>query len=209
MNPNNPTSTIADTNQLFDWIRSQPKNTVFLMDEAYGEFVVDPSWKSTIELVHAGAKNVIVMKTFSKIFGMAGLRLGFAYTASPELHKRVHDHIAYDFFMNTPAIEAALAEIGDLGFLRLSNSENKEARKIMEDLFKELNLEYLPSQTNFCFFNLKGPLEPFAKAMKAENILVGRPFPPALTWCRISYVRPEEMKYVADVMRGLRKKGVI
>ena len=45
--------------------------------------------------------------------------------------------------------------------------------------------------------------------MKAENILVGRPFPPALTWCRISYVRPEEMKYVADVMRGLRKKGVI
>ena len=209
VNPNNPTSTIADTNQLFDWIRSQPKNTVFFMDEAYGEFVVDPNWKSTIELVNAGAKNVIVLKTFSKIFGMAGLRLGFAYTASPELHKRVHDHIAYDFFMNTPAIEAALAEIGDLGFLRLSNSENKEARKIMEDLFKELNLEYLPSQTNFCFFNLKGPLEPFAKAMKAENILVGRPFPPALTWCRISYVRPEEMQYVADVMRGLRKKGVI
>lgn len=121
----------------------------------------------------------------------------------------MHDHIAYDFFQNTPAIEAALAEMNDKAFLKQSLEETLESRRIMEEVLKELQLEYLPSQTNFVFFNLKKPLKVFADAMKAENIMVGRPFPPATTWCRVSYVRPAEMKYVADVMRALRTKGVI
>ncbi|MDO5532159.1 histidinol-phosphate transaminase [Sutterella sp.] len=208
VNPNNPTSTIADSEALFDWIRSNPKNTIFLVDEAYGEFVDDKSFRSTMELVAAGQKNVIVLKTFSKIYAMAGLRLGYAYAAA-DTAKLVHDHIAYDFFQNVPALEAAISEMNDAEFLKQSRDENAESRKIMEDLFKELNLEYLPSQTNFCFFNLKAPLKQFADAMKAEHIMVGRPFPPATEWCRISYVRPAEMRYVADVMRGLRAKGVL
>ena len=206
VNPNNPTSTIADTKSLFDWIRSRPANTVFLVDEAYAEFAADPSFRSTAELVKEGLENVVVLKTFSKIFAMAGLRLGFAY-AVPETVKKVHDHIAYDFFVSIPAIEAGLAEIEDKAFLKLSNDENKAARAIMEKVCEELRIECLPSQTNFCFINLKAPLKPFAEAMKKENILVGRPFPPALEWCRISYVRPAEMQYVADVMRRLRKEG--
>lgn len=208
VNPNNPTSTIADTNALFDWIRGKPVNTVFILDEAYAEFVEDKSYRSAAELVLEGLDNVIVLKTFSKIFAMAGLRLGFAY-AAPERVKKVHDHIAYDFFQNTPAIEAALAEMNDKAFLKQSLEETLESRRIMEEVLKELQLEYLPSQTNFVFFNLKKPLKVFADAMKAEHIMVGRPFPPATTWCRVSYVRPAEMKYVADVMRALRTKGVI
>lgn len=183
-------------------------STVFILDEAYAEFVEDKSYRSAAELVREGLDNVIVLKTFSKIFAMAGLRLGFAY-AAPERVKKVHDHIAYDFFQNTPAIEAALAEMNDKAFLKQSLEETLESRRIMEEVLKELQLEYLPSQTNFVFFNLKKPLKVFADAMKAENIMVGRPFPPATTWCRVSYVRPAEMKYVADVMRALRTKGVI
>ena len=182
VNPNNPTSTIADTNALFDWIRGKPANTVFILDEAYAEFVEDKSYRSAAELVREGLDNVIVLKTFSKIFAMAGLRLGFAY-AAPERVKKV--------------------------LLKQSLEETLESRRIMEEVLKELQLEYLPSQTNFVFFNLKKPLKVFADAMKAEHIMVGRPFPPATTWCRVSYVRPAEMKYVADVMRALRTKGVI
>lgn len=199
---------MQDTNALFDWIRGKPANTVFILDEAYAEFVEDKSYRSAAELVREGLDNVIVLKTFSKIFAMAGLRLGFAY-AAPERVKKVHDHIAYDFFQNTPAIEAALAEMNDKAFLKQSLEETLESRRIMEEVLKELQLEYLPSQTNFVFFNLKKPLKVFADAMKAEHIMVGRPFPPATTWCRVSYVRPAEMKYVADVMRALRTKGVI
>ncbi|MDO5531554.1 histidinol-phosphate transaminase [Sutterella sp.] len=206
VNPNNPTSTIADTEALFDWIRSNPKNTVFLVDEAYAEYVADKSYRSTTEFVAAGQKNIIVLKTFSKIFGMAGLRLGFAY-AAPETAKRVYVRIAYDSLQNIAAVRAALFEMNDPAYLKQSREENAESRRIMAELFEELKLEYLPSQTNFCFFNLKAPLKPFADAMKAENILVGRPFPPADEWCRISFVRPDAMRYVADVMRGLRAKG--
>lgn len=206
VNPNNPTGTIADTEALFSWIRSRPANTVFLLDEAYAEFVADSSYRSGAELVREGLGNVIVLKTFSKLFAMAGLRLGFAYAAKPTV-ARVHDHIAYDFFMNRPAIEAALAEMNDKAFVKLSRDENAAARAIMVKVLEELGLEYLPSQTNFIFFNLKAPLKAFADAMRAEFILVGRPFPPADGWCRLSFVRPAEMQYVADVMRRMRKEG--
>lgn len=206
VNPNNPTGTIADTQALFDWVRSRPANTIFLLDEAYAEFVADPAYKSGATLVQEGLENVIVLKTFSKLFGMAGLRLGFAYAAKATV-ARVHDHIAYDFFMNRPAIEAALVEMNDEAYIKLSRDENAEARAIMDKVLDELGLEHLPSQTNFCFFNLKAPLKPFADAMRAEFILVGRPFPPADGWCRLSFVRPVEMQYVADVMRRMRKEG--
>lgn len=208
VNPNNPTSTIADTEALFAWIRSKPANTTFIVDEAYAEFVEDKSYRSCSELIAEGLDNVTVLKTFSKIFAMAGMRLGFAYALEPFAAK-IRDHIAYDSFQNTPACAAALAEIADKAYLAQSRGETIESRRIMEEVLGELGLECLPSQTNFVFFNLNRPLKPFAQAMKAEHIVVGRPFPPADTWCRISYVRPAEMRYVADVMRGMRAKGLI
>lgn len=79
VNPNNPTSTIVDSKKLLDWIASKPKNTFFVIDEAYGEFVNDPTFVSCAKLVREGYNNLVILKTFSKIFGMAGLRLGFAF----------------------------------------------------------------------------------------------------------------------------------
>ena len=205
VNPNNPTGTIVDSKPLNDWIRAEP-GVLFLVDEAYGEFVEDKRFVSTATLVAEGLKNVIVLKTFSKLFGMAGLRLGYAY-AHPETAKRVHEHIAYDIFMNVPAIEAALAELNDQEFIALSKSTNKEAKKVLVDVLDELKLEHLPSETNFVFFNLKAPLAAFADRMKAEGILVGRPFPPADGWCRLSLAMPDDMRRIAAVMRDFRKKG--
>ena len=205
VNPNNPTGTIVDSKPLNDWIRAEP-DTLFLVDEAYGEFVEDKRFVSTATLVAEGCKNVIVLKTFSKLFGMAGLRLGFAY-AHPDVAKRVREHIAYDIFMNVPAIEAALAELGDKDFIALSKNTNKEAKKILVDVLDELKLEHLPSETNFVFFNLKAPLAPFAEKMKAAHILVGRPFPPADGWCRLSLALPEDMQYIAKTLRDFRAKG--
>ena len=205
VNPNNPTGTVVDSKPLNDWIREDAK-TLFLVDEAYGEFVEDKRFVSTAALVAEGRKNVIVLKTFSKLFGMAGLRLGFAY-AHPETAKRVREHIAYDIFMNVPAIEAALSELGDQDFIALSKNTNKEAKAILTGVLDELKIEHLPSETNFVFFNLKAPLAPFAEKMKAAGILVGRPFPPADGWCRLSLALPEEMQYVAKTLRDFRAKG--
>lgn len=207
VNPNNPTSTACDGEALLAWIREKPARTMFLVDEAYAEFADPKVFRTTTGLVKEGFENVVVLKTFSKIFAMAGLRLGFAY-AAPKVIERVKKHVAYDIMMNNCTIEAALAELNDKDFLKRSKAVNDESRKILTDCLDELGLEYLPSQTNFVFVNLKAPLKPFADRMlKEENIMVGRPFPPALEWCRISLGLPEEMKYFTEKLRAFRKKG--
>lgn len=206
VNPNNPTSTIVDSEKLLEWIRSKPARTVFVVDEAYREFVADPTFKSAKTLVDEGCDNVIVLRTFSKIFAMAGMRLGFAY-AAPETINQVRRHVAYEVMMSVTALDAALAELADKDFLEFSRAQNEEARTILTKALDELGIAYLPSQTNFVFMNLKAPLQPFADRMKAEHILVGRPFPPALTWCRVSLGTPAETAYFVKKLFEFRVKG--
>ena len=91
--------------------------------------------------------------------------------------------------------------------LKESKESNDEAREILYKALKELNIPYLPSQTNFVFIDLKAPLKPFADRMKAEHILVGRPFPPAVQWCRISLGTPAEMRYFVEKLKEFRQKG--
>lgn len=206
VNPNNPTSTIADTKALHDWIRSKPANTMFVVDEAYAEYVSAPSFVSCKVLVDEGLDNVAVLKTFSKIFAMAGMRLGFTY-AVPSVIARAKNHVAYDIMMNTASIDAALAELSDKQFISFSRSENAKAKKVLYKVLNELGIEYLDSQTNFVLFNLKAPLKPFADRMRAENIWVGRPFPPATEWCRLSLGTVAEMQYFAKKLKAFRAKG--
>lgn len=207
VNPNNPTSTIVSSKALNDWIRSKPANTMFVVDEAYAEFVSDPSFVSCKTLVDEGLDNVCVLKTFSKIFAMAGMRLGFTY-AVPAVIEQVKKHVAYDMMMNTCSVDAALAEIEDKEFIRYSRSENDKAKKILTRALDELKLEYLDSQTNFVFFNLKAPLKPFADRMlQNEHIMVGRPFPPAVEWCRVSIGTVAEMQYFVKKLKAFRAKG--
>ena len=165
--------------------------------------MADPTFKSAKSLVDAGFENVVVLRTFSKIFAMAGMRLGFVYAAS-ETITRVKKHVAYDIMMSVPAIEAALA---DPAFLTYSRKQNAEARMILTSALDKLGIAYLPSQTNFVFMNLKAPLKPFADRMKAEAIWVGRPFPPALTWCRVSLGTPAETAYFVKKLFEFREKG--
>ncbi len=208
VNPNNPTSTIVDSKALFDWIKSKPKNTFFILDEAYAEFVNDPAFKSCAELVREGYNNLVVLKTFSKIFAMAGLRLGFAF-GTKQVIDNVRDHVAYDVMMNQATIAAAMAELKDKDFIAKSKAMNDESRKILTDALDELHIPYLPSETNFVFIDLKAPLKPFVERMKAEHILVGRPFPPATQWCRISLGTPAEMKYFVKKLKEFRQKNYI
>lgn len=206
VNPNNPTSTIVDSKKLLDWIASKPKNTFFVIDEAYGEFVNDPTFVSCAKLVREGYNNLVILKTFSKIFGMAGLRLGFAF-GTKEVCDKIRDHVAYEVMMNQATLAAAAAEIQDKDFIAYSKQQNDEAKEILVKALDELKIPYLPSETNFVFIDLKGPLAPFAKRMKEEHILVGRPFPPADTWCRISLGTPDEMRYFVKKLKEFREKG--
>lgn len=206
VNPNNPTSTICDSKVLNDWIRSKPENTFFVIDEAYGEYVDSKKFVSAKTLVDEGFDNLTVLKTFSKLFAMAGMRVGFAYSAA-KTSDQIRTQVAYDVMLNIAAVEAALAEISDKEFIEMSRRENAQARALVCKCFDELGIKYLPSQTNFVFMELKGPLKEFAERMKAEHILVGRPFPPATQWCRISLGTVEDMRYFVRKLNEFRAKG--
>lgn len=206
VNPNNPTGTICNSRELNDWIRSKPADTFFVVDEAYGEYVDDKKWVSAATLVQEGLDNLCVLKTFSKLFAMAGMRVGFSYSTK-KTADTIRSQVAYDVMLSIPSVEAALAELADKDFIERSRAENKKAREITCGAFDELGIEYLPSQTNFVLMRLKGSLKDFAGRMKAEHILVGRPFPPADNWCRISFGTVADMQYFVKKLREFRAKG--
>ncbi len=207
VNPNNPTSTIADCAAFNDWVRSRPADTFFISDEAYAEYADDPAFESAAVCVREGLDNVVVLKTFSKLFAMAGMRVGFAF-GHPKVVELLKARYANDKLLNTCAIEAALAEIDDPEFIAYSKSENRKAKEILMAAFDELGLRYLKSQTNFLFVDIGRPLAPFAAHMLEENIWVGRPFPPTENrWCRISVGTVDEMAYLAAKLKEFRAKG--
>ena len=207
VNPNNPTSTITPSDEIEGWIKSKPANTVFIVDEAYAEFADDPAFRSVDGLIKAGLDNVLLLKTFSKIYAMAGMRMGYVL-ATPSNIEKLSRFVGTED-LNYCGACAAAESLQDKEFLALSKSTNLQSRKIITDVLDELGLAYLPSQTNFIFHRIHGRLEDYRKAMRDEHVLVGRKFPPADEWCRLSMGTPAEMAYVANAMRKLRANGAV
>ncbi|VEI70625.1 pyridoxal phosphate-dependent aminotransferase [Serratia rubidaea] len=204
VNPNNPTATITPADAIEPWIASKPANTLFIVDEAYAEFVNDPRFRSVGPLLKQGADNVILLKTFSKIYAMAGMRVGYA-VAQPALIARLANHVAGEK-INFCGVDAALASLHDDAFVTYSKKSNDTSRQILLQALDALNLDYLPSEANFVFFKLNTPLAAFQQQMKQAGILVGRAFPPADDWCRISLGTPQEMTFVAHTLKQFRSQ---
>ncbi|WP_416380297.1 MULTISPECIES: pyridoxal phosphate-dependent aminotransferase [unclassified Gilliamella] len=207
VNPNNPTSTVLATDAIESWIKNKPKNTIFIVDEAYAEFVNDPAYKSVDHLIAEGCENIILLKTFSKIHAMAGLRVGYA-VSSVENIKHITQYVAGEK-LNYCGVCAALASMDDQTFLTYSKKAVDVSRQIMENVLSDLGLYYLKSETNFMFHKSPIDLKEYRDLMKSNFILIGRDFEPAKQWCRISLGTPGEMLYVANIMRGLKEKGKI
>ncbi|QWN38689.1 histidinol-phosphate aminotransferase family protein [Cobetia sp. 4B] len=209
VNPNNPTSTIISSDELEVWVNDSRDDTLFIIDEAYAEFVNDPAFRSADHLIAGGAKNVLLLKTFSKIHAMAGLRVGYAVGDVDRL-EHVSHYVEDDAMtLSYPGVMAATASMQSPEFLVHSKQSNDEARAIFTATLDELGWEYLPGQTNFVFHRISRPLKEFQTAMKERHVLIGRAFPPADGWCRMSLGTPEEMHYVAAVLREMKAKGIV
>ncbi|QXX83798.1 aminotransferase class I/II-fold pyridoxal phosphate-dependent enzyme [Providencia sp. R33] len=204
-NPNNPTAMITPHSQLDGWMSKASDNQFFIVDEAYAEFVEDPSFISAIELVKKGQKNLIVTRTFSKIFALAGLRVGYG-VAAPEVITAVDEFLSIDN-TNTAGAVAALASLKDKAFIAYSLKSNNLSRKIVETALNELGLEYAPSQANFIFHKVKGDVKTYKQRMADANVMVGREFPPAVGWNRLTLGTPEEMEQFVTVLKEFHKKG--
>ncbi len=199
-NPNNPTGTIIEKNILRDFCTSIDHKAVIFSDEAYYDFITIPDYPSMVELVKED-RNIIVSKTFSKAYGMAGMRIGYMI-ARPDIAKRLKANIMAN--TNILAIKAAVTALNDDDFYKFSLLKNLEGKKRIYSTLDDLGLEYVQSHTNFIFFKSSKPIQELQKSMLAENVMIGRPFPPFYEWARISTGK------LADVDRfGVALKKVL
>ncbi|TVP51424.1 MAG: aminotransferase class I/II-fold pyridoxal phosphate-dependent enzyme [Mongoliibacter sp.] len=198
-NPNNPTGKLLNKNAVMDFCESACKKTMIFSDEAYYDYIEDPEYPSMIELVKKG-ENVIVSKTLSKVYGLAGIRMGYLI-AKPEIAKMLKERVVAN--TNIMAIEAGKSALQDEEFYKFSLAKNLECRKMIESTLDELGLDYLPSQANFVFFNAKQDVSNLAVKMLEKGVIIGRPFPPMNNWCRISTGTVEEVAFFNQALKEL------
>jgi histidinol-phosphate aminotransferase len=203
-NPNNPTGTLTPTDEIVAWIREAPANVHFLVDEAYFEFVDSPAYRS-LDLMAWENPNLVVARTFSKVYGMAGMRLGYA-VAHPDTARRLRA-FAPGTNTNHLALVAGLAALGDREWVAATVSENLRSRQITRGVLEELGLEHLPSHTNFVMHRVPGDLAEYIRRMAGAGIRVGRPFPPMVGHSRVSLGLPKEMERFAETLRDFRGRG--
>jgi len=205
-NPNNPTGTVTSSSDIDAWIAEAPETTTFLVDEAYLEYVTDDSFWPALKWIEE-KPNVVVTRTFSKIFAMAGLRLGYAIS-HPSTAARLSEHTIRNG-PNVMAGAAGIASLRDEGLIERSIAVNDESKAIVHQTLDEVGLDYLPTNTNFLMHRINGDLRTYRDRMAATGLLVGRDFPPMLDYNRLSFGLPEEMDRWANTLRDFRRKGWI
>lgn len=204
-NPNNPTGTLTSCDAISQWINSAPSNVWFLVDEAYFEFVTEPGYRTFIP--DALAKpNVMVCRTLSKIYGLAGIRLGYAI-AHPQTAREITAFGA-GTNINHLAIAAGIACLDDDEYVRRSLKLNADGVKFVYRTLDQLGLAYLPTHANFVMHRINGDLSSYITKMLEQNIRVGRAFPPMTTYNRVSIGLPSELEAWAAALRAMRRQGV-
>ncbi len=166
-NPNNPTGTVVPNELIDSFVKSVPENVVIVFDEAYYEFLESPP--DTLRYVREGRPNVIILRTFSKIQGLASLRVG--YGLASEALIEVLQKTRQPFNVNGIAQAGALASMNDLEHQEKTKALVREGRTYFEQTFRELGLEYVPSQANFVLVKV-GNGDAVFKALLAKGVIV-------------------------------------
>jgi histidinol-phosphate aminotransferase len=204
-NPNNPTGTVTPAAELDKWIESSTGKVTFLVDEAYFEFADGaPGFGSATKWIQS-RDNVIVTRTFSKIHGLAGLRIGYGL-AHRDLAARLRRLQSHND-CNILGLLAAGACLADSSHAEASLRSNAAAREVVAGVLKELDLRALPSHANFVMHEIRTDHAAYTSRMLEAGIVVGRAFPPLLGYNRVSLGTPEDMGRFAETLRDFRKKG--
>ena len=201
-NPNNPTSTVhtgSDVRSFVRTVRRNSPNTVIHFDEAYHEYVTHPDYEPAMELA-LETPNVFVSRTFSKLFGMAGMRIGYGVGHRDTIATLRRFSLTVN--TNVPSLAAAYAALREREFVRREQRRNTEAKQYTIDFFTRHGYESYNSQTNFIFVELGSPAAEFRAACREHGVSVGRDFPPMeRTHARISIGTMEEMQRACEVFQ--------
>ncbi len=203
-NPNNPTGTLTPVSPVRSWIEEGPPEHTFLVDEAYHDFVDDPAY-GTLDRLAFQRPNVIVARTFSKVFAMAGIRLGYG-VAHPDTATRLAE-LAVITCPNHLGNVAAMAALEDEAFVSRVLETNRRSKRIVRQTLDDLGLSRMRSHTNFVMHEIGTDVETYNERMLEAGIRVGRPFPPYRRRSRVSLGSPQEMERWAGTLRSFREKG--
>ena len=168
-NPNNPTGTLLSQVDLEWFISALPKHCICVLDEAYFEFVADKEGINSIDWLKTNP-NLIITRTFSKAYGLAGLRVGYGLS-SPEIAD-ILNRVRQPFNNNMLALVAAEAALADGDYLRQTITVNAQGMSDLTVGFKALGLEWIPSAGNFVSVDLKRPGQPTYEALLRKGVIV-------------------------------------
>ncbi|MDF2503093.1 MULTISPECIES: histidinol-phosphate transaminase [Clostridium] len=202
-NPNNPTGTIFGKEELIDFLDSIPKNILVVLDEAYYEFATNEAYPQTASLVDKYS-NIIVLRTFSKVYGLAALRIGYGIADKKllgELNK-----IRLPINVNGLAQAAAIASLEDQNFRGACVSNNNKGKEFFYKEFDEIGLEYIPTETNFIMVNVEEDSVKISNKILKNGIAVRAGVEYNMpTWLRITIGKPEENKLVVEELKAAIK----
>ncbi|MGC1106176.1 MAG: aminotransferase class I/II-fold pyridoxal phosphate-dependent enzyme [Candidatus Acidiferrales bacterium] len=190
-NPNNPTATINTRDEFAGFLSKVPSSTYVLVDEAYFHFVEDPRYSSVVDMIPQHP-NLIVTRTFSKVYGMAGMRLGYA-VAQKETIDAMHRELLFDNG-NAAVLSAAVASLADPDIVPTNKKRLNATRKWVTSELTKSGYRVLPSEANFFMVEIGSDVQPVVEAFHQRKIIVGRKFPSMGNWLRVSVGKPDEMR---------------
>jgi histidinol-phosphate aminotransferase len=200
-NPNNPTGTLTPIAELKEFCKKVSSKVPVFVDEAYLELLENASTQTTAGLISEG-HDIIVCRTFSKIHGMAGLRIGYM-VAKPERVKMIQKLVRTEMGISVTSLEGAMASLADVDFQNFTRTNNKLSRDYAMVELKKAGLEPIPSHTNFILFPIQMPVKDLLDKMMAKGVGIrgyeinGKPYG------RVSMGTMEEMKLFAKSLHDI------
>lgn len=188
-NPNNPTGTICGTNELIAFVNEASKKTLVLLDEAYIDFTKEPSLSHLV----LENKNVIIARTFSKVYGLAGARVGYAVAHSTTIN-RISKLQSSNSGISVVSASGALASLAETGFVKETIKLNEIAREYTIQQLERLGMKCIPSVTNFVYFSLVNYKKDYFDQLSKNNILGTRIYEEDGKWTRITIGTMKEMQ---------------
>ncbi|TDB64657.1 pyridoxal phosphate-dependent aminotransferase [Arundinibacter roseus] len=200
-NPNNPVGSITSGKELLDFCARVSEKVPIFVDEAYIELAVGADTQSMVSLISQN-KNVIVARTFSKIMGMAGIRVGYM-AAQPEFLKKIQKITRGGMGISYTSIFAASASLDDAEFQDMTRTKNHEAKKYLYSSLEKMGYTYIPSYTNFVIFPINIPGKELLSKMITKGIGVKAYEIQNKPWCRVSIGTMDEMKIFVGALQDL------
>ncbi|WP_044173355.1 pyridoxal phosphate-dependent aminotransferase [Flectobacillus major] len=195
-NPNNPTGAILPADTLTAFINKVSDKVPVLVDEAYIDYAKNPKTDCMVASINAG-KNVLILRTMSKLYAFAGLRVGYAI-AKPEILKAIAPYCSGGFDISVPSFAAAIAAIKDTDFQKLTLANTAASKQYTYDFLTKAGYPYIPSSANFLLFPVKMKGSDLMSKLMAEGVMVRKWEFDRQHWCRVSIGTMDEMKIFAE-----------